>query len=96
MRLKAEYREPLAAGRLLLASPFGASARRVTASTALRCNRFVAALVDAVLVVLAQPGSKTEGLTREALGWDKRVYTLEHPANEGLEGLGVELWQVDK
>jgi len=96
MRLKAEYRKPLAAGRLLPASPFGASARRVTAFTALRCNRFVAALVDAVLVAHAQPGSKTEDLARKALGWGKQMYTLEHPANEGLVGLGVELWQVDK
>ena len=34
MRLKREYREPLAAGRLLLISPFGEGVRRITAETA--------------------------------------------------------------
>jgi hypothetical protein len=92
MRLKAEYHEPLAAGRLLLASPFGASVRRVTAETALGRNRFAAALAEAVLIAHARPGSKTEGLAREALGWGKRVFTLEHAANEGLVRLGVGLW----
>ena len=34
MRLKPEYREPLAAGRLLLMSPFEEKVRRITAETA--------------------------------------------------------------
>ena len=89
MRLKREYKEPMAAGRLLLMSPFGEKVRRLTADTALTRNRFVAALADAVLVAHAQPGSKTEQLAQEVVGWGKQVYTLGHPANERLLALGA-------
>jgi len=76
-------------GRLLLMSPFGEKVRRMTADTALTRNRFVAALADIVLIAHAQPGSKTEQLAREVLGWGKPVYTLDHPANEHLLALGA-------
>ena len=89
MRLKREYREPMAAGRLLLMSPFGEKVRRMTADTALTRNRFVAALADTVLIAHAQPGSKTEQLAQEVLGWGKPVHTLDHPANEHLLALGA-------
>jgi len=89
MRLKREYKEPMAAGRLLLMSPFGEKVRRMTADTALVRNRFVAALADTVLIAHAQPGSKTEQLAQEVVGWGKSVYTLDHPANEHLLALGV-------
>ena len=91
MRLKREYKEPMAAGRVLLMSQFGDSVRRMTAETAVVRNRFVAALADAVLVAHAEPGSKTEKLGREVLGWGKSVYTLDNAANENLLALGVEL-----
>ena len=42
----------------------------------------MAALADVVLVAHAQPGSKTERLAQEVVGWGKQVYTLGHPANE--------------
>ena len=89
MRLKREYREPMAAGRLLLMSPFGEKVRRMTADTALTRNRFVAALADTVLIAHAQPGSKTEQLAQEVMGWGKEVHTLDHPANEHLLALGA-------
>ncbi len=89
MRLKREYKEPMAAGRLLLMSPFGEKVRRMTADTALTRNRFVAALADTVLIAHAQPGSKTKQLAQEVVGWGKRVYTLDHPANDNLLALGV-------
>ena len=90
MRLKPEYKEPMAAGRLLLLSPFGEKVRRMTADTALTRNRFVAALADTVLIAHAQPGSKTEQLAQEVMGWGKQVQTLDHPANEHLLALGAE------
>jgi hypothetical protein len=68
-RLKREYKEPMAAGLLLLMSPFGEKVRRMTADTALTRNRFVAALADTVLIAHAQPGSKTEQLAQEVVGW---------------------------
>jgi len=90
MRLKREYREPMAAGRLLLMSPFGEKVRRMTADTALTRNHFVAALADTVLIAHAQPGSKTEQLVQEVVEWGKPVYTLDHPANSSLLALGAE------
>ena len=42
MRIRAEYRQPLEQGRLLLLSPFAGEVRRVTAKTALLRNRVVA------------------------------------------------------
>jgi len=89
MRLKREYKEPMSAGRLLLMSPFGGKVRRMTADTALTRNRFVAALADEVLIAHAQPGSKTERLAQEVVGWGKQVCTLDHPANNNLLVLGV-------
>jgi predicted Rossmann fold nucleotide-binding protein DprA/Smf involved in DNA uptake len=89
MRLKREYKEPMAAGRLLLMSPFGEKVRRMTADTALVRNRFVAALADLVLIAHAQPGGKTQVLAGEVVEWGKQVYTLDHPANEHLLALGV-------
>ena len=77
MRLKPEYKEPLAAGRLLLVSPFGEQVRRITAETAVARNRFVAALADQVLIAHAEPGSKTEQLAREVEAWGKQVVELE-------------------
>jgi len=52
-------------------------------------NRFVAALANAVLIAHARPGSKTEALAREVIGWGKPVYTLDHPANRNLLELGA-------
>jgi len=94
MRLKREYKEPMAAGLLLLMSPFGDKVRRLTVDTALTRNRFVAALADTVLIAHAQPGSKTEQLAREVVGWGKQVHTLDHPANEHLLALGAKPYDL--
>jgi predicted Rossmann fold nucleotide-binding protein DprA/Smf involved in DNA uptake len=90
MRLKAEYKKPVAEGRLLLLSPFGASVRRITAQTARERNRFVAALADAVLIAHAHPGSKTVALAEEAVAWGKSVYALDGPWNEHLLATGAQ------
>jgi predicted Rossmann fold nucleotide-binding protein DprA/Smf involved in DNA uptake len=89
MRLKREYKTPMESGRLLLISPFGEKVRRMTASTSVTRNRFVAALADAVLIAHAQPGSKTEQLAQEVMGWGKVVYMLDNPANDNLLALGA-------
>ncbi len=87
--ISAELRRPLAAGRLLLLSPFEEAERRVTAELAAYRNRFVAALAERVLFVHAAPGGRTEALAREVVGWGKPVYTLAHPANAALMDLGA-------
>jgi hypothetical protein len=66
--ISAGFRKPLAAGRLLLLSPFDAAERRVTAELAAYRNRFVAALAERVLFIHTAPGSRTEALAREVRG----------------------------
>ena len=95
MRVKPAWQEPLAAGRLLLLSPFDDKVRRMTRETATYRNRFVAALADQVLIAHARPGSKTEALAREVLEWGKPLYTLDHPANHHLLELGAKVFQGD-
>jgi predicted Rossmann fold nucleotide-binding protein DprA/Smf involved in DNA uptake len=95
MRLPADWREPVARGRLLLVSPFGAGERRVTAATAWRRNLFVAALADAVLVIHASPGGRLERLCATALGWGKRVLALAGPENAALLALGAQAVRED-
>lgn len=80
----AELRVPLAAGRLLLLSPFDETERRVTAELAAYRNRFVAALAERVLFIHAAPGGRTETLAREVIWWGKPVYALPHDANASL------------
>lgn len=89
LRVRREYREPLQEGQLLLLSPFPEKRRRITSDTALARNRFVAALADAILVLHADPGGKTEGLCQEVLTWCKPLYALEGPANAHLLNLGA-------
>ncbi len=96
MRLLPALKEPLAAGRLLLLSPFATTVRRVTASRAQQRNLLVAALADAVLIAHAPPGSKTEQVAREVLGWGKALYTLPDPANQSLLDLGAIPFPSDK
>jgi predicted Rossmann fold nucleotide-binding protein DprA/Smf involved in DNA uptake len=89
MRIRKEYQEPLHEGHLLLLSPFPEKRRRITSDTSLARNRFVAALADAVLVVHAEPGGKTEGLCQEVLTWRKPLYALAGDANAHLLALGA-------
>jgi predicted Rossmann fold nucleotide-binding protein DprA/Smf involved in DNA uptake len=84
-----ELRKPLAAGRLLLLSPFDETERRVTAELAAYRNRFVAALAEHVLFVHAAPGGRTEALARKVIGWGKPAHAIAHPANAHLMALGA-------
>jgi predicted Rossmann fold nucleotide-binding protein DprA/Smf involved in DNA uptake len=89
MRIRKGYRGPLQEGHLLFLSPFPEKKRRITSDTSLARNRFVAALADAILVVHAEPGGKTEGLCHEALAWRKPLYALAGDANAHLLALGA-------
>lgn len=90
MRLRGEYKQPLADGRLLLLSPFDVKQRRITAEHAVIRNRFVAALADSVFVTYAEPGGKTEKLCREVVSWGKRFYTFGEGVNANLLELGAQ------
>jgi len=87
--IPAEFRKPLADGRLLLLSPFDETEHRVTVELAAGRNRFVAALASRVLFVHSAPGGRTEALAREVVGWGKPIYTLKHAGNSYLLALGA-------
>lgn len=61
----------------------------MTAPLAAERNRLVAALATRIFIAHAAPGSKTEQFCREVIGWGKRVYTFDNPANAPLVELGV-------
>jgi len=77
LRVASEWRAPLAAGRLVVVSPFVGPARRPNRADAHERNRVAAALADRVLIFHAEPSSGTERLAHEALGWGAAVYALD-------------------
>ena len=83
MRVPSEWRDALAASRLLILSPFEAKYSRITAETAQYRNRFVAALADRILIPHAAPGSKTEAFAREVTGWGKSVAGMDDLQSRG-------------
>lgn len=89
MRMRAEHKQPLTEGRLLLLSPFSEKQRRITADTSVARNRFVAALADAIFVAYAEPGGKTEQMCRDAIGWHKPLHTFNSDTNANLIAMGV-------
>jgi predicted Rossmann fold nucleotide-binding protein DprA/Smf involved in DNA uptake len=90
LRVRSEYKKPLASGRLLLLSPFVGRPHRPTVQTALYRNRIVAALADQIFVSYADPGGKTEQFCREVLAWGKPLFTLESDANANLMAMGAQ------
>jgi len=69
MRVPGDWKAPLAAGRLLILSPFGATHRRVTADLAARRNELVAALADEAWFAHITPGGQAERLTKLLAKW---------------------------
>lgn len=89
MRLKADYKTPLAEGRLLFLSPFPGKEKRMTADLALARNRFVAALADEIFVAHAAEGGKIEAFCCELASRGKSLATLESDVNTNLIALGA-------
>jgi predicted Rossmann fold nucleotide-binding protein DprA/Smf involved in DNA uptake len=89
MRLKAEYKTPLAENRLLFLSPFPRKEKRMTADLALARNRLVAALADEIFVAHAAESGKIEAFCCELAARGKSLTTLESDANANLIALGV-------
>ena len=88
-RVPAQWRAPLADGRLLMLSPFVGPPRRQNAADAHERNRVVAALSERVLIAHAEPGGHTEALAVEALGWGAPVYVLAGPEGSTLVERGA-------
>ena len=89
MRTPRAWKDPIAQGRLLVLSPFDDAQRRGTAKLAEARNEFVADLADALLIIHAAPGSKTEDLARKVIATGKPVLTLQSPHNSNLVELGA-------
>lgn len=75
MRLPADWKNAMAAGRLLLLSPFPSKVRRVTADSARQRNLFVAAMAHEACFVHAAPGGKLEQLRRCMTEWGIPIRT---------------------
>ena len=88
-RVPSEWRAPLADERLVVVSPFVGPARRQNRADAHERSRVAAALADRVLVFHAEPGSGTERLAHEALGWGAAVYALDGPGAADLIARGA-------
>ena len=76
-RIPAEWRTPLADGRLLILSGFTAAEKRVTTALATRRNALVAALADEVFFAHITPGGQSERLTHRLTDWGVAYSTLE-------------------
>lgn len=76
MTLPADWEEAHKQSRLLLLSVAADSERRITAATALARNRFVVALAERVVIVHAEPGSKTEALLHYTISLGKSTFTF--------------------
>lgn len=90
MRVPPEWRAGLEAGRLLVASPFPTTQRRVTAALTEARNRFVVAQAARVFIAHAAPGSRTETLAHQVLGEGKPLLTLDDAANGNLLVAGAQ------
>ena len=91
MRIKPAWKDAFKENRILLVSPFGENVTRPTAKTGYQRNLVAAELANEILIAHAQPGSKTEKLTKEVLQWEKPVYALRNKFNQNLVELGVGL-----
>ncbi len=89
MRVPAQWRKPLDAGRLLIVSPFEPRRRRADARLAAHRNRIVAALASRLLVLHAAPSSGLERLCREVLDAGGEIYAPDVPANAELIARGA-------
>ena len=92
MRVPRDWRPALDGGRLLVLSPFPATARRPTAKLAAQRNDLVAELARRVFIAHAAPGSKTEAFARKLAESGKPLLTLDSPANTSLMGIGAEVF----
>jgi hypothetical protein len=94
MRLPVAWRTPIAEGRMLILSPFGAPHRRPTADLAEQRNLLVSTLADTVVIAHAHSGSKIDWLYTSMMASGKRVYTLDLPENANLMHHGVTRYAV--
>lgn len=81
IRLPADWRSAVEAGRLLLISPFEKRPRRPTKEASQRRNEIVAALSDEVLIIHAESGGSVARISQMVEHW--KVPKLNLPNNGG-------------
>ena len=69
LRIAAEFRTLLTAGRLLILSSFSGGANRVTSELAFRRNEFVTALADEVFLANVAVGGHLDQILRHVHAW---------------------------
>ncbi|MBP7937701.1 MAG: DNA-processing protein DprA [Phycisphaerae bacterium] len=89
LRLPATWKPALAAGRLLLVSPFDNGCRRVTEETAEKRNRCIVAIAESIIVTYAHAGGRLEQLCRDAVTAGKTFWTLDDAATTNLVQQGA-------
>lgn len=89
MRVPAAWKAAVAAGRMLITSPFGKMVRRATTELANERNRFVVSLADVVFIPHAAPGGSLDRFSRDHVVGCKPLWTIDDPANESLRTLGA-------
>ena len=70
MRLAADWKKPLADGRLLILSFFNRNEHRITSALAARRNEFVAALADEMWFAHVAPGGQMQHLAQKIAARD--------------------------
>lgn len=94
MRIPRDWRPALDDGRLLVLSPFPATACRPTAQLAAQRNDLVASLASRIFIAHAAPGSKTEAFAHRLAEAGKPLLTLDSPANGNLVKMGAEVFDL--
>lgn len=89
MRIPAAWKPALEQNRLLVISPFAKGNSRMTEANAVRRNKFVAEMADAVFVAYAAPCGKTESFCRDLVRNNKPLFTFDAPENQSLIALGA-------
>jgi len=87
--LPREFQPLFDARRLTVLSPFPESVTRITDETARYRNLVAAALADDAFLSYAAPASHTEKFCHQLMAWDKTVFTLDAPENEGIIARGA-------
>lgn len=89
MRIHAVWKPALEQNRLLVLSPFTKGKDRMTEANALRRNKFVAEIADAVFVAYVAPDGKTESFCRDLMRNNKPLFTFDCPENQNLITIGA-------
>ena len=92
MRIPRNWRPALDGGRLLVLSPFPATARRPTVELAAQRNDLVADLAQRVFIAHAAPGSKTEAFAHKLADTGKPLLTLDSLSNANLVEMGADVF----